>query len=269
MRRLRLQMMAGGQIPPDPDAVAFLTATGITDPTISLAIDTLVKELKAYGIWTKMKALYPFVGGTASTHKFNLKDPQDTNAAFRLQFVGGWTHSSTGALPNGTNAYANTFLTPFTSLFQNSAHLSYYSRTNFLIGGMDIGVFDLGTLVGTHLGISYSGNLGQMRARINSSTPSTTYTPTNTGGLFSISRIAAASFKGYRNGASQFTQLSSTLSPPNFPIYLGAIDLSTVASDYSNKESALASIGDGLDDTEMANFYAAVQSFQTTLGRQV
>ena len=31
-----------------------------------------------------MKAIYPFVGGTATTHKFNLKDPADINAAFRL-----------------------------------------------------------------------------------------------------------------------------------------------------------------------------------------
>ena len=82
----------GGAPAVDPDAQAFLTAAAITDPTITSAIDTLVVQLKADSIWSKMKALYPFVGGTASTHKYNLKNPLDTDAAFRLVFNGGWTH---------------------------------------------------------------------------------------------------------------------------------------------------------------------------------
>ena len=69
----------------DADAQAFITAAGITDSTQQSAIDTLVKQLKGYGIWSKMKAVYPFVGGTATTHKYNLKDPRDLNAAFRLR----------------------------------------------------------------------------------------------------------------------------------------------------------------------------------------
>jgi len=89
----------------DADAQAFITAAAITDATQQAAIDTLVKGMKADGIWTKMKAIYPFVGGTATTHKWNLKDPRDLDAAFRLVFNGGWTHSSTGATPNGTNGF--------------------------------------------------------------------------------------------------------------------------------------------------------------------
>ena len=113
----------------DPDAVAFLAAAGITDATITSAICTLVSSMKSNGTWAKMNAIYPMVGGTATTHKFNLKNPLDTNAAFRLSFVGGWTHSSNGALPNGTNAYAETYLR-VDSLSQNSTHNSYYSRSN-------------------------------------------------------------------------------------------------------------------------------------------
>lgn len=95
----------------DADAQAFITATGISGTNAS-AINTLVLDLKAANIWTKMKAIYPIIGGTATAHKFNLKNPLDTDAAFRLSFVGGWTHSSNGALPNGTNAFADTFLQP-------------------------------------------------------------------------------------------------------------------------------------------------------------
>jgi hypothetical protein len=83
-----VEIPGGNVVDIDPDAQAFLTATGITDPTITSAIDTLVLDLKAASLWTKMKALYPFVGGTSTTHKYNLVDPADTDAAFRLTFNG-------------------------------------------------------------------------------------------------------------------------------------------------------------------------------------
>jgi hypothetical protein len=93
----------------DYDALLFLSAASISNSTQRLAINYLTFSLKLNGLWDKLNAIYPFVGGTATTHKFNLKNPLDTNAAFRLSFVGGWTHSASGVLPNGTNAYANTF----------------------------------------------------------------------------------------------------------------------------------------------------------------
>ena len=111
---------SGGAV--DPDAQAFITAASITDPTQQSAINQLVVDLKGYGVWTKMKALYPFCGSTASQHKWNLKDPRDLDAAFRLVFNGGWTHSVNGALPNGTNAFANTYFNP---IAQSSALHSF------------------------------------------------------------------------------------------------------------------------------------------------
>jgi hypothetical protein len=70
----------------DSDAQAFITATAITDTTQQNAIDALVIGLKTDLLWTKMLAVYPFVGGTATTCKYNLKNPLDTDAAFRLNF---------------------------------------------------------------------------------------------------------------------------------------------------------------------------------------
>lgn len=37
------------------------------------SINELVKDLKSNNLWDKMKAIYPFVGGTVSSHRFNLK----------------------------------------------------------------------------------------------------------------------------------------------------------------------------------------------------
>ncbi len=114
----------------DADATAFITAAGITNLTQAAAINTLVNDLKTYGLWTKMKAVYPMVGGSATSHKFNLKDPRTVNAAFYLEFNGGGTHGTNGYLPSGSNSYANTWLTPSTTLNASSAHMSFYSRTN-------------------------------------------------------------------------------------------------------------------------------------------
>ncbi len=45
------------------EAKSFIVAAGIADATQSAAIDTLVTGLKTDDLWTKRKAVYPFVGG--------------------------------------------------------------------------------------------------------------------------------------------------------------------------------------------------------------
>ena len=117
---------------------AFATATAITDTTILNALNTFDLGLISNGLDTKMKAIYPFVGSTATTQKYNFMDARDLDVAFRLQFNGGWTHSSTGALPNGTNAYANTYVTPSTNLNADNLSISYYSRSDTPLTGQQI-----------------------------------------------------------------------------------------------------------------------------------
>jgi len=82
----------------DPDAGAFINATGIGGIQAE-AINNLVQQLKAGGVWERLIALYPFVGGNAQSCKFNLINPQDTNAAYRLTFAGTWTFDANGATP--------------------------------------------------------------------------------------------------------------------------------------------------------------------------
>ena len=74
---------AGG-VSYDADAQTFFTAASITDTTQKSAVNQLVLDLKSANIWTKFKAIYPFVGGTSTTHKYNLVKPTDSDAAYRL-----------------------------------------------------------------------------------------------------------------------------------------------------------------------------------------
>jgi hypothetical protein len=260
----------------DADAQAFfdrVTAAGGTlNATERTAVNTLVVQMKADGIWTKMKAIYPMVGGgqanPAAACAQNLK-----SASFTGSFSGGWTHSSNGPTPNGTNAYMDTNLTPSSSLIQDSTHLSFYSRTNianqaqFEIGSFNISTAGQGS---SSFGISYNSPANTFRLRISSSTPTTTYTVTNTLGFFIGNRTNATQQKIYNAGVLGNTFSANSNGLSTLQIALSANRISTVTlGDYSQKQCAFASIGDGLTDAEAANFYSAVQAFQTTLNRQV
>jgi hypothetical protein len=251
----------------DTDVTAFLSVTGITDPTIKDAINDLVVGLKADGIWTKLKAVYPFVGGTATTHKFNLANALDDDTAFRLAFSGGITHTSNGVQGNGINGIANTNLNISSNLSLTNTHLSFYSRTNLINNGFGADIATDGT---------YNA-LSSCSLRVRNATPGGTQYFTigndngasisNTNGLGLTLGTASAltSRKLFQNGVLKVTQTISnigTLKNNNVTLLGGD-------ATFSFNQCAFASIGNNLTDTEALNLYTRVQAFQTTLNRQV
>jgi hypothetical protein len=247
----------------DADAQAFITAAAITGATQVTAINTLVNDLKTANIWTKMKAIYPFVGGTAAQHRFNLKDPRAVDAAYYLTFYGGGTHSSTGYLPNG-NSYADTKLMP-SVLSTNSQHLSYYSRTQIISGQIEIGANSSAN--NNFLGIYYSPTSGLRTALASGTRTNIAIPSTNTQGFFMSNRPSSTYINIWKNNSKLTTDNITSTGNDNAVMYIGAVNGTTLQ--YSTKESAFASIGDGLTDTEATAFYTAVQKYQTTLGRAV
>lgn len=252
----------------DADAQAFFTASGLTGTTNQSAINKLVVDMKGYGIWTKMKAIYPIVGGTAALHKWNLKDPQDTNAAYRLTFNGGWTHSATGALPNGTNAFADTFLTPSTSLLISSTHISYYSRTQSNLFEIDMGSSTT-TFANSNKALIGIRKTGTTEFNIHAQNIYITYVDADSRAFYIGNRTASNVINGWRNNVKVATGTTSTTGLSTRTFYIGALGSQAAGQYYSTKEVAFSSIGDGLTDTEAANLYTAVQAYQTTLGRNV
>jgi hypothetical protein len=251
----------------DPDAQLFIDAAVIEDLTQQLAINQLVIDFKTYGIWTKFKAIYPIVGGTAEKHKWNLKDPRDLDAAFRLTYATGVTHSSTGMVGNGLSGYADTKLTPLTALTLNSTHISFYSRTSTITNAQrDMGVYQSGDnpciALGTNTGVVISDHYNYNN-RISSAIASAT-------GFYLGTRTTSTSHKLYKNGSVLGTNtfLNANILPNN-NVFICGVNLTNLGILYSTKQCAFASIGDGLTDTEAANFYTAVQAYQTTLARQV
>ena len=251
----------------DADAQAFITAAAITDATQQGALDVLVKGLKTDLLWTKMLAVYPFVGGTATSCKFNLKNPLDTNGAHRLNFVGGWTFSSNGITPNGLTAYADTFLSPLTHFTSGNSSFSAYSRINNIETGVLLGT--RGSAFNTNLDLSLR-NSSNTNVYHNTSSGAITVSPNPPSSAinFISSRINSANTITAQNGATN-SQVSSEIAFSNFSIYISAKNNIGVAATFSTRNLAFAHIGTGLTQAECTLFYNRIQTFQTTLGRQV
>jgi hypothetical protein len=251
-----------------PIAGNFLAATGITDPTISAAINQLVIDLSNYGILSKFYAIWPFVGGTSTTCKFNLINPADTDSAFRLSFIGGWTFSSNGILGNGTNTYANTFFVNVTSFSSTNHSLGVYSRTNSVVAACSIGAED-SVFTGTALFLKWSDNLTYWSSFDQVSTGSANFI-SDTSGLHFINRITGAAKIYYRNGVNVRQSSTGVVAPTGNNILIGARNLiGQPIQAFDTREYSFAFLSQGFTPTEAANFYIAVQAFQTTLGRQV
>ena len=250
----------------DSDAEAFFTAASITDDTQKSAVNTLVVDLKGYGIWNKCKAIYPIVGGSASSHAVNLKSP----GIFDFTFSTGWTHGSTGMTGNGS-AYANPSLTPSTSLTVNNTHLSIYMGTDTAAGNkVEMGVGTGGTLVPIMMLLSkYTGTLAYSNA-YNLSTNQLTVSNTNASGFYVGSRTSSTSHKLYKGSsiiATDTNTNSNTL--PTAGIIISALNSNGSIVQYSDRRFQFITIGDGLSDSEESNFYTTVQAYQTTLARNV
>ena len=238
----------------DPDSQAFFdrvtTAGGTLSTTEQDAVNTLVVQMKADGIWSKMKAIYPMVGASAAACAQNLK-----SSSFTGTFNGGWTFLSTGALPNGSTGYMETGINASSQLSINSAHLSSYNNTD-PNNGMLLGNGALSCFLQYTAGKLYGGLANT--SFINSPA-------SQTSSFTMVNRPNSTTLKIIRNST---IILSSSISGSSYTS--NNIEIGRYGSGfYQNSRYAFVSIGDGLTDTEASDFYDAVQAFNTTLSRQV
>ena len=254
----------------DSDAQTFIGAAGLTSSTQASAINTLVTSLKTSGLWTKMKAIYPFVGGSATTHKYNLKDPRDLNAAYRLLFSGTWTHTSTGAKPNGSS-YAETYFNNTRFISTSKASVGLYSRTN-----RDSGNTPMAGWQDSVSNVSIFPNYGS-KAYFSLNDPSAGVITANTNyinvtdslGFYQVSRNnSTTQLIMAKNNYTQ-TGNAGVGSTNSITIKLGAgwNQYNIWGADII--ELSFAYFGDDLSSTDLVNYYNIVQTYQTSLGRQV
>jgi hypothetical protein len=201
-------------------------------------------------------------GSMLDQMKFNLKN----TGSFSGSYFGNWNGGYSGNKPDGVSAYMSTGVNASTQLATGSNSITYYSRTNNSGSYTDIGAYvsNLSTL---YLQIRWTDNNLYASSLQEGGLLGVTVINNSSNGFFQASRTSNNLLKVYKNSTVLGTNsILNTGLLPNANITVGAI---LSISQYSNRESAFATIGDGLTDYEAKALYWIVQKYQTTLGRQV
>lgn len=253
----------------DADANLYLEAvvqaggTGIT-PTVSAATQTMFTSLKSSGLYTKLNALYPFLGGIAASAKFNALNPVDTNAAFRLIFNGGSTFSQAkGYLGNGMNAYADT------NWVQSGQTTTGNTSIGVFISVTGASGFDIGsTTSGTWLAFDPARTNTNFRGGLETGLVNYTgQTASQARNFNAISRANNSTVLFVARGGGVQSVASTGLSQlQNFSTLIGQANQ---FGDYSYRGWGTAFIGDGLTSTELGDLRDIITTFNTTLGRNI
>lgn len=221
----------------------------------------IVTNLIRLGIWTKIKALYGFVGGTAATHRWNWKDMRDLDAAFRILWSGTITHDSFG-IRSATGGFGNTILTPSVNL-STTISIGAYVNQNLSPTGAEY-------TIGATLSDNFNNSLITSRSNGSSIFVASGYNSANqrgdiNGGLgmYIGSYITQASifYNGIKGTTSNFNNHPNKA---NIPLYI----LATNGGDSTQKRISFAHIGDGLTDQECILMSNIITFAQGILGRQ-
>jgi hypothetical protein len=247
---------------------AWITATGETDTTILSALNTLESDLSTYGLTSKMKALYPFVGGTSTKHSYNFIN----TGLYQITWYGGITHNSNGITGNGSNAYGDTAFNLTTNFNSTSdASIGCYIRTDTSGLGVDIGSgFQNASNKGMLIYSSFSGTT-YYGCAMGDSVINAGESNSDSRGFYSVVRNSGVQSQHKRGNvtinSSETEAVSTNLSSYN--IWVAGGSGTGDQYQYSDRNLAFAFIGDALSQSNLDDFYTAVQAFQTTLSRNV
>ena len=246
----------------------------ISDASLQ-AHNKFVKTLKTNNEWDKYLEIATFAGTNLSAALVKLKYPpgvQSTLTSFG--FVSADYTEATGLTGDiSGNKYLKTGFIPSANLVTSlDAHLSVYARNTTAIAGIgSTPPFRYLGSTGTGGNFNLYRNTLNISCNLGSGTEMNfTVTSTSRPGQLIVSNIAANSGYLFYNGGSIGTDTSFTtngLSERENYIF-GYNNLGSLANS-SSLICAFYSFGYGLNSTQAANSYSAVQALQTLLGRQV
>lgn len=247
----------------DTDASAYMVASvnGQWQPEIN----NLFTSLKSNSIYAKLQAFYPFLGTTAAQHKWNAKNPLDTDGANRLVFTGSPTFSNNGYLVGG--GHANTFLIPNSIQNVNSNGLTVVIGTNNLANANDtaIGAFGSGSNA-SWIVVKWNNTTYLRESRINFAAVQQTGI-NEAKGVWTGTRQSSTVSKLFRN-STLIGSVTATGTLPTYPIWIG--DLNNNGSPYGSTSQRIqfTAIHEGLSDAEVATLHTIIDIFETALGRK-
>ncbi len=249
----------------DADAQAFFTAAGISDATQKGAVDYLVKARKAANIWTNGVAVFPFVGGSASTHLVNLKTP----GTYNITWSGSVTHNANGITGDASTGYG-TISTMGTMLGNHgvtNCSVIVYCRT---VTPTDAGRF-IGATDGTgRFGMARNTASFGVEGPMNLNGP-TSYDNLSSDftGFLAVTRDGSDANKWFTGTRSAITERSTlaTAMPTGNMLVLARM-ASGSPSNLTSANLAYAEIGFGYSSNQLYQLRAIVNNFETILARQ-
>jgi len=258
----------------DTDAQAFFTAVEGGGDTLTTtekdAVNQLVLDLKVGNEWNQSQWIYPFVGGTASSMKWNLKNPVDTDAGYRLTFGTAMSFNSNGIIGIGSNlqTFANTHYNQSTNGDANGL-VSLYLNQNMGAGGATpTNWYDFGGFDGSK----------EMAFIMGYNNKTTMYSQWGTGGF-----LVAGSGWTYVNdlftsmddgttltmyqGTTSVSSTTKGFSPINIDLTIAGSNRTTGAQETSGRGYGFAYYSNDVAGLSISNLDSSVATFTTALSR--
>lgn len=246
--------------------IGILSAEGYeATATEQLALDLLLFELMDNGLWDKISVLYPMMGDSLDTCKYNLKDPRDLDAAFRLTFYNSPTVMGGGVKFNGTTQYADTHYVPSTESLPANSHICYYSLND-----------DSGLSAQNEFGSTWGGQFilylraGQTDAWValrGGSVAVVAKGGTGTQGLWIFSNDDTT-VRTHLNGASLGTDVQGAVgAAPTTHLNLGARNGNNIPAGFADAHTGFMCWGEELSADEAVLLSTIVNRYMTSLGK--
>ena len=255
-----------------PQAIAFFAAVEGGGDTLTVlekrAVNNLVIDINTpySGNLEYSDAIYPFVGGTSTSCKWNLVDPN----TYPITWSGGMTFSSQGILGNASDSGGDTGLNPVTLTY---ASMSMECYVNDGLVATPSNWYDLGAYDGVNESILSLGINDKVNSSVNYSASGGGINDANSS--YSNSWISGlCGFVAAPNNRTTFKQddvdftdddITQTFTPADENIGIGCRFDGTIA-DSSGRGLGIVAIGRYVRGTSIS-IYPAIDNFVTTLGR--
>jgi hypothetical protein len=262
-----------------PLTTAFAAASGISDATTLDSLNAFELGLAAYSIATSsFDGIYPFVGASSGSFKWNFVN----TTKFNLTYTGSLSFTTGGFAAAGSPKDGRAGSVSFRNI-STASYCSFYYLTEYVanagsfespIGANPDYTTGPGTLTQYYLQWNGSTQLvhpcnvatGDGNGSINGG-----YTQMSSKGSYALSRTSTGDLRAYVNGTQSGATNTTVLSNRNYaagpdqPLHI----LSRQNNSATTTQSRLgwASVGPGLDSTQMANYHTLVANFQTSMSR--
>ncbi len=208
-----------------------------------------------------MKAVYPFVGSSGNSTRWNLKSPFNQDTSYRIVWNGTMNYGSYGVQSNGSSGYGDTKFKPSDFISSSSGAMGVYIGNNVDGPMIPIGESNQPQTLGWII-IPRSSNTAYGNAGIGYSSASST----NSIGLWIIT-VETPTSSTLRKDNAVYITLANGGSSTARNIYISARNADGTANSFSTHKIGFAFFSSGLTANESNTLYVIVNKFKTTLSR--